>query len=135
MISSYILHVLLNRLSLWRVRNTNTASPAGSTWWTWQAASDLTRLRPAETDSGYTHTHTQAMTLENFSLSLLDIFLFLLSSLCVFVGGCQHQQIPADPWKSHLCFVRTSANQKEGLHPVQRVHPHMVRDHNRYYNL
>ena len=46
----------------------------------------------------------------------------------VITGGCKHQQIPAYPWKGHLCPVGTVTDQQEGLHTVQRVCPDMVRN-------
>lgn len=43
-------------------------------------------------------------------------------------GGRKHKQVPAYPWKSHLCPIRTGTNQEEGLHTLQRVCPYMVRE-------
>lgn len=33
-------------------------------------------------------------------------------------GGCQHQQVAADPGEGDLCLVRAGPDQEEGLHSL-----------------
>lgn len=61
------------------------------------------------------------------SLHCWPVHLFFMQN-CVFIGGRQHQQITANARKGHLCLIRTSADQEESLHTVQRLCPYMVRE-------
>ena len=43
-------------------------------------------------------------------------------------GGSQHQHVPAHPGQGDLCPGWPGGQQEEGLHPLQRVGPHLVRE-------
>ncbi len=44
-----------------------------------------------------------------------------------FPGGSEYQQVSAHAGKGDLVTLRTGSEQKESLHPLQRVSAHMVR--------
>lgn len=91
--------------------------------WSWRLLGE-----PRYIILSFTNQSTVSCLRRLWFLCIVGLFIYFFMQNGVFIGGRQHQQITANARKGHLCLIRTSADQEESLHTVQRLCPYVVRE-------